>query len=182
MYLIVGLGNPGPQYEGTRHNIGFHFVDSLAQEAGISLANLRFQGMFGKGKFEGCDVVLLKPLTYMNLSGTSVREALAFFKIPPDRMIVVFDDLDQDTACVRMRTGGGHGGHNGVRDILAKLGTESFHRLKIGIGKPVHKSATANWVLGRFSDDELAKIKNESFSEGKNRLVMLFKHMNSKTS
>jgi PTH1 family peptidyl-tRNA hydrolase len=106
----------------------------------------------------------------MNVSGSSVQEAMTFFKVPPEKLIVVFDDLDQEPGAVRLRTGGGHGGHNGVRDILAKCGDDAFHRVKIGIGKPLHKSATADWVLGRLTTEERERLEKESFPLAKTRL------------
>ena len=170
MFLLVGLGNPGSQYDDTRHNVGFMLLDEIAREAGASLGAQKFRGQFGRGRWEGHDAAFLKPLTYMNVSGSSVQEALAFFKIPIEKLIVLFDDLDQEPGAVRIRSGGGHGGHNGVRDILAKCGGDAFHRVKIGIGKPVHKTATADYVLGRFSQEERDRLDKESFPLVKGRM------------
>ena len=170
MFLVVGLGNPGTQYEGTRHNVGFLLLDALVGEAGTSFSSQKFRAAFARGRWEGHDAVFLKPLTFMNVSGSSVQEALTFFKVPVEKLIVVFDDLDQEPGAVRLRTGGGHGGHNGVRDILAKCGDDAFHRVKIGIGKPLHKSATADWVLGRLTAEERERLERESFPLAKTRL------------
>jgi PTH1 family peptidyl-tRNA hydrolase len=170
MFLVVGLGNPGTQYEGTRHNVGFLLLDTLVGEAGTTFASQKFRAAFARGRWEGHDAVFLKPLTFMNVSGSSVQEAMTFFKVPPEKLIVVFDDLDQEPGAVRLRTGGGHGGHNGVRDILAKCGDDAFHRVKIGIGKPLHKSATADWVLGRLTTEERERLEKESFPLAKTRL------------
>lgn len=175
MYLIVGLGNPGSQYAETRHNVGFLFLDYLAMEAGVRIEQNKFHGLYAKGRLGSADVVFLKPMTYMNLSGSSVQDALTFFKISPEQMIVVFDDLDLEPGAVRMRVGGGHGGHNGLRDILAKVTSDKFPRIKIGIGKPEHKSATASYVLGKFSTDEWEHLNNESFRVAKERLFSCLK-------
>lgn len=170
-FLLVGLGNPGPQYDETRHNVGFLFLDALAAAAGSSPPQQsKFQSLYCRVRWEGFDLILLKPQTYMNVSGKAVAEALKFFKLPVEHLIVAFDDLDQAPGAVRSRFGGGHGGHNGVRDILAYLGTDKFHRLKFGIGKPEHKSATANWVLAPFSTTERASLLAESFPVGRARL------------
>ncbi len=170
MFLIVGLGNPGREYENTRHNVGFLFVDELASEANASPEQSRFQGLFQKGRWKDNDLIILKPQTYMNLSGVAVLECMQFFKIKPEDILVVFDDLDQEFAAVRTRFGGGHGGHNGVRDILARLGTDQFHRIKIGIGRPSHKSAVTSWVLGKITPAE-SNALHDSFALGRERLL-----------
>ena len=171
MFLLVGLGNPGPQYEATRHNVGFLLLDEIAVEARISFSSIKFRGLFGRGNWNGVDVALLKPQTFMNLSGAPVLEALQFFKLDQQQLVVVFDDLDQAHGAVKMRLGGGHGGHNGMRDILAKLPSDGFHRLKIGIDKPSHKAATADYVLGKFSEPQWNSLKEETFPTAKKRLL-----------
>lgn len=175
MHLIVGLGNPGTQYELTRHNVGFMFLDQLAESAGSQFSQTKFNSLVTRVTWKGFDVLLMKPQTFMNLSGTSVLEAVQFYKLPPSNLIVVFDDLDQAAGAVRLRVGGGHGGHNGVRDILARWGQDSFYRIKIGIGKPEHKSATANYVLGKFSAAELDDILKNSFPIAQKRLEEILK-------
>lgn len=122
----------------------------------------------------------MKPQGYMNTSGNSVQQAISFFKIAEEELIVVFDDLDQAPGAVKTRIGGGHGGHNGVRDILDKTGLDKFYRVKIGIGKPEHKSATANWVLGKFTHPEIATLENESFPIAKNRILSTMKQVSKK--
>jgi PTH1 family peptidyl-tRNA hydrolase len=179
MFLIVGLGNPGREYENTRHNVGFLFVDELASEANASPEQSRFQGLFQKGRWKDNDIVILKPQTYMNLSGASVLECMQFFKIKPEDLIVAFDDLDQEFGAVRTRFGGGHGGHNGVRDILARLGSDQFHRIKIGIGRPQHKSAVTGWVLGKITSPESETLR-ESFIIGRERLLGILQQRNKK--
>lgn len=174
MHLIVGLGNPGAQYAETRHNVGFLFLDDLASRIQAGSPQSRFQGSFFRGRWESHELVLLKPETFMNLSGRSVRECMHFFKIPVDRVIVVFDDLDQEPGAVRMRVGGGHGGHNGIRSILAELGDDKFHRIKIGIGKPEHKGATVNWVLGKLTDSEMTAL-DTSFAVARERTLSVLR-------
>lgn len=175
MHLLVGLGNPGTQYELTRHNVGFLFLDELADAAGGQFSQTKFNSLVCRISWKGHDLLLLKPQTFMNLSGASVLEAVQFFKLTPAQVTVVFDDLDQAAGAVRMRVGGGHGGHNGIRDILARWGQDGFFRLKVGIGKPEHKSATANYVLGRLSAEELQYLKDKSFAVARERLEDILK-------
>jgi PTH1 family peptidyl-tRNA hydrolase len=169
--LIVGLGNPGTQYEDTRHNIGFMLLDEIAQEAGSSFVfQSKFNSFVVKTTWQGCDVILAKPQTYMNLSGSAVRLILSYYKLNEENLIVVFDDLDQAHGAVKMRVGGGHGGHNGIRSLLEHTASDKFCRVKIGIGKPTHKTATASWVLNRFSHAEDDVLKNDSFPTAKKRI------------
>lgn len=175
MHLVVGLGNPGSQYELTRHNVGFMFLDELAESANAQFSQSKFNSSTCRVQWRGYDLLLIKPQTFMNLSGSSVFEAVQFYKLLPSQVIVVFDDLDQPAGAVRLRTGGGHGGHNGVRDILARWGQESFHRLKIGIGKPAHKTAVVGHVLGRFSPTELDELRTNSFKVAQERLIDVLK-------
>jgi PTH1 family peptidyl-tRNA hydrolase len=172
MFLIVGLGNPGREYENTRHNVGFLFVDYFAPEIASGPEQVRFQGIVQKGRWNNHDVILLKPQTFMNLSGASVLECMQFFKIPVENLIVVFDDLDQEFGAVRTRVGGGHGGHNGVRDILARVTSDQFHRIKLGIGRPNHKSAVTAWVLGKLTPSESDTL-NASFGVACERLLSI---------
>ena len=153
-HLIVGLGNPGKKYEGTRHNAGFMALELLARRHSISLGTKKFKSALGTGFVMNHPVVLLEPQTFMNLSGQSVQPAAAFYSVTPDRIIVVHDELDLDTGVVRVKSGGGHGGHNGLRDIIAKLGGErGFTRIRVGIGRPSRGDVTS-WVLGGFSKSE----------------------------
>ena len=176
MYVIVGLGNPGKQYEETRHNIGFMLIDEIAQEAQVSCAfQSKFNANLSKTKWFNHDVILVKPQTFMNLSGESVRLILAYFKITEQNLIVISDDLDQPHGAVRVRVGGGHGGHNGIRSLLEHMASDKFCRIKIGIGKPLHKSATADWVLHKFSDEEYLQLKKESFVTAKKRILDFIK-------
>lgn len=176
-FVIVGLGNPGQQYEDTRHNVGFMLVDEIAQEANASFAfQSKFNAFVVKTTWHGIDIILAKPQTYMNLSGESVRLILSYFKVTEQNLIVVSDDLDQAHGAVKMRIGGGHGGHNGIRSILEHTASDKFCRVKVGIGKPTHKGATANWVLHKFSNDELSSLQKESFLTAKNRILDYMKN------
>jgi PTH1 family peptidyl-tRNA hydrolase len=150
-HLVVGLGNPGREYEGTRHNIGFAMLDAFAARAGASIDRLRFHALCGEGTVGGHRVLFMKPQTFMNLSGTAVAEALSFYKIPLENLIVFCDDVSFDVGRVRIRRRGTHGGHNGLRNIIDHLSTEEFCRLKIGVGKkPSPDYDLVDWVLGNM--------------------------------
>ena len=159
MYLIVGLGNPGRQYEATRHNMGFDVIDKLVEEYQIPQGGVKFNAMYGKGIIGGQPALLMKPLSYMNLSGGPVREMANYFKIDPEtEMIVIYDDIDLDPGQLRIRAKGSAGGHNGIKSIIAHLGSE-FMRVKMGVGeKPAHYDL-ADYVLGHFqkADRELVE-------------------------
>lgn len=157
MYLIVGLGNPGPKYVGNRHNIGFLVVDHLADDLGVSFRE-KFKGLVGKGSLRGEDVILLKPMTFMNLSGESVQKAMAFYKIPPENVIVVHDELDLEEGTIRIKQGGGTAGHNGLKSMVQHCGGPDFVRIRYGIGRPRGGQATANYVLSDFNTDEMAVL------------------------
>jgi len=147
--LIVGLGNPGTEYAQTRHNAGFWYVEALARRYGIALkTESRFSGLTGRGMIEGHDVRLLMPNTFMNLSGKAVVPMAKFFQISPSQILIAHDELDLPSGSIRLKTGGGHGGHNGLRDITPHIGND-FHRLRIGIGHPGHKEKVHGHVLGR---------------------------------
>ncbi len=168
MFLLVGLGNPGREYESTRHNAGYEALDRLARAANATAFRDKFGGEYATGSLAGESVVLLRPLTYMNLSGQCVQPAAAFFKVPPSGVVVLHDELDVPLGQLRAKVGGGHAGHNGLRDIQAKLGTPEFARVRIGIGRPGpgFKGTVADFVLARFDayergqlDGALAKIQ-----------------------
>jgi len=148
--LIVGLGNPGPKYQDTRHNVGFWFVDRLAQRHAARLLNeSKFHGLLGRARAGGHDLRLLQPLTYMNRSGRSVLAVARYFDIAPERILVVHDELDLPPGQVRLKQGGGHAGHNGLRDTIAALGSRDFWRLRIGIDHPGDRSRVVDYVLSR---------------------------------
>jgi len=153
-FIIAGLGNPGPTYQWTRHNAGFLFLDRLANLENSVINRKTFSGLTGEWNFKGSRHVLLKPQTFMNLSGRSVMQALQFYKLPLSQLIVVHDELDLPFGTVRFKQGGGHGGHNGLRSIMEQLGKGDFLRLRIGIGKPTHGD-TVNYVLGTIPADQM---------------------------
>ena len=159
--LIVGLGNPGAEYEQTRHNAGALFVERVAAAKGVSLAaDKKYFGLVGKFSHQGRDVRLLIPTTYMNRSGQSVAALANFFRIPPAAILVAHDELDMLPGTARLKVGGGHGGHNGLRDIIAQLGNQnSFHRLRLGIGHPGDKHLVSSFVLGRAPRSEQEKLE-----------------------
>ena len=158
--LIAGLGNPGREHEETRHNAGAWFVEELARQSGVSLSSeSRFHGRTARIRMGGNDVRLLIPSTFMNLSGQSVGALINFFKIPLQDVLIVYDELDFEVGCVRLKTGGGIGGHNGLRDIVQSLGNQKdFHRLRIGIGHPGHASKVSGYVLSKPSSDDRQRI------------------------
>ena len=159
--LFVGLGNPGPEYEATRHNAGFWWIDALAQNLKLTLVPERsYHGLVARGNVGGQTVWLLEPQTFMNLSGKSVAALARFFKIQPDEILVVHDELDLPPGQVKLKKGGGHAGHNGLRDIHAQLGSPDYWRLRIGIGHPGVKSEVANWVLKKPAPDQRKLIED----------------------
>jgi PTH1 family peptidyl-tRNA hydrolase len=151
--LIAGLGNPGTKYQWTRHNAGFLVLDRLAEIIRVSVDRTKFGSLYGEGSWSGNRLVLLKPQTFMNLSGRAVAEAARFYKIPPADIIVVHDDLDLPFGQIRLKSGGGHGGHNGLRSIIAELGSADFVRLRVGIGRP-DKGSAEKYVLTPFSAED----------------------------
>lgn len=161
MYIIAGLGNPTRTYEGTRHNIGFEVIDRLADRFRIDVSIQKNKALCGKGVIEGLKVILAKPQTYMNLSGDSVRELAAYYKVEPQNIIVVFDDISLEPGQIRVRPKGSAGGHNGVKNIIARLGTEEFPRVKVGVGEKPKGWDLADYVLSRFSSED-RKVMDES--------------------
>ena len=154
-WLIVGLGNPGPEYAKTRHNVGFRCLDLLAEKLGVRVDKAKFQGLYGQTDYHGNRLYLLKPLTYMNLSGRSVLQLSACFQVPPQRIIVLFDDISLEPGRLRVRPNGSAGGHNGIKSIIAELGSQEFPRVKLGVGaKPHPDFDLAAWVLSTFSAQE----------------------------
>ncbi len=152
MYLIAGLGNPGTKYSGTRHNMGFDVIDLLIERHKIPQSGVKFNAMYGKGTINGHKVIVMKPLSYMNLSGGPIQQMAAFFKIDPaSRLIVIHDDIDLDPGVLRIRKQGSAGGHNGMKDIIQKLGTEQFCRVRVGVGAKPKDWDLADHVLSRFT-------------------------------
>ena len=162
MYLIVGLGNPGREYEATRHNRGFDVIDKLVEEHRIPQGGVTFNAMYGKGLIGGQQALLMKPLSYMNLSGGPIRDMLHYFKIDPEtEMIVIYDDIDTEPGSLRIRKQGSAGGHNGIKDIIKQLGTQKFTRIRIGVGAKPQGWDLADYVLGRF-DTQNRKLVDEA--------------------
>ncbi len=154
-WLIVGLGNPGSQYAKTRHNCGFRAIDILSQKLSCKIDKAKFQGLYGQTTVDGIKIFLLKPQTFMNLSGRSVLQLSAYYNIPPQRIIVLFDDISLPPGRLRVRADGSAGGHNGIKSIISELGSQDFPRVKIGVGaKPEPDRDLADWVLSSFSAAE----------------------------
>ena len=161
MFLIVGLGNPGKEYEDTRHNIGFKVVDNIAREYNIEINRQKFKGTYGEGFIDGEKVTLLKPTTYMNLSGESVREVVDFYNLDNEDILVIYDDISLEIGTLRIREKGSAGGHNGIKSIIAHIGSDVFPRIKVGVGQP--SGDLIKHVLGKFTKEE-AHILSESIN------------------
>ena len=160
MYLIAGLGNPGKEYETTRHNVGFMNIDCLADRLSCDVTTRKFQGFVGSGYIGGEKVILLKPQTYMNLSGESVRAAADFYKLDPDQVIVIYDDISLDVCAVRIRAKGSAGGHNGMKIIISHLGSHDYASVRVGIGEKTTSMVLADYVLSHFTKAEMDVLKD----------------------
>ena len=172
MYIIVGLGNPGKKYEHTRHNAGFEVIDILADRMGINVEESKHKGLLGRGMLEGQKVVLVKPQTFMNLSGECVREVSDFYKVAEDEIIVIYDDISLDPGQLRIRAKGSAGGHNGIKNIIAQLGTQVFPRVKVGVGEKPRMMDLADYVLSRFSKEDQGKM-DDAFKEAADAVAMM---------
>ena len=159
MYLIVGLGNPEPQYSQTRHNVGFDTVNLLAKKHNIEINKKDFEGLYGTGIINDEKVIILKPQTYMNESGRSIIQAQNYFKIPIENIIVIHDDIDIEKGIVKLRKKGGPGTHNGMKSVVSELKSKDFPRVRIGIGKPVFKELMISYVIEKLKDEEYEKLK-----------------------
>ena len=158
-WLIVGLGNVGDKYEGTRHNVGFRVADELAERAGVPVQRLKYRALTGQAEIGGVRVLLMKPVTFMNLSGEAVRPAADFYKVPADHILVLSDDVSLPVGKLRIRRGGSAGGHNGLKNIIQHLGTDQFPRVKVGVGEKPHPDYDmADWVLGKFQGEDRKAI------------------------
>lgn len=163
MFIIVGLGNPGKEYENTRHNAGFHVIDAVADQYNISVNELKHKAMIGKGVIEGQKVVLVKPLTYMNLSGEAVKSVVDYYKIDEtEELLVIFDDISLAPGQIRIRKKGSAGGHNGIKNIIAHLGHDTFRRIKVGVGEKPKGYDLADYVLGHFSAEDKVLMKEST--------------------
>lgn len=154
MYLIVGLGNPEPEYSNTRHNMGFDVINKLAKKYEIDINREKFNAIYGTGIIEGEKVILVKPQTYMNLSGKSIKEFFNFYKIQIDKLIVIYDDMDIEKAEIKIRKKGGPGNHNGMKSIVHELINDNFPRIRVGIGKPMYAEEKINYVIGKIPKEE----------------------------
>lgn len=164
MKLLVGLGNPGPEYAKTRHNIGFMAIDKLAEAFSIDVTKSKFQALYGEGNHKGEKIVLLKPMTYMNLSGNALREAMSWYKPDLDDIVILYDDMDTLVGKLRLRSKGSAGGQNGVKSVIQHLGTQEFQRIRMGIGRPAPGSDPIKHVLMNFRPDE-QKLIDEAVSK-----------------
>lgn len=174
-WLIVGLGNPGQKYEHTRHNMGFLTVDLLAEKAGIKLNKVKFKSAYNILSFAGCKCLVMKPQTYMNLSGEAVREVVQFYKIPTGHVLVIYDDVSLPVGKLRVRPTGSAGGHNGIKNIIAHLGTQEFPRIKIGTGAPETGGDMIDWVIGVPSQAE-REVLVESFERAIQAAACIIEH------
>lgn len=161
MYLIVGLGNPENEYANTRHNMGFDAINHLSKKLNINVTKEKFKGLYGDAMLNGEKVILLKPQTYMNLSGESIIQFKQFYKIPPENIIVIYDDIDVDVGKIKIRKKGGPGSHNGMKSVVKELKSEDFPRIRVGIGKPMFKEMMIGYVLEKLNGEE-KEILNES--------------------
>lgn len=174
-WLIAGLGNPGSKYENTRHNMGFRTVELLAEQRGVKLNKVKFKSAYNLMEFAGARCLVMKPQTYMNLSGEAVREAAQFYKIPTDHVLVIYDDVSLPVGKLRVRPTGSAGGHNGIKNIIAHLGTQDFPRIKIGTGAPEDKEGMIDWVIGVPSQKE-REVLLESFKRAIEAAACVIEH------
>jgi len=172
MYLITGLGNPTKEYDKTRHNAGFCVIDVLADKYRIDVSEKKHRGLCGRGVIEGQKVILVKPQTYMNLSGECLREVADYYKIDPEDIIVIYDDISLEPGQLRIRLKGSAGGHNGIKNIIAQLGTQEFPRVKVGVGAKPPRMDLADYVLGHFSAED-QKIMDEAFKDAADAAAMM---------
>ena len=172
MYLIAGLGNPTREYEKTRHNVGFEAIDILADKAGTTVTEKKHKALYGKGYIGGQKVILAKPQTYMNLSGESIREIADFYKIEPENIIILCDDINLSEGQLRIRLMGSAGGHNGLKNIISHLGTQEFPRIRIGVGEKPRGMDLADYVLGRFPKEQQA-VMEEAYRDAAEAACMM---------
>lgn len=175
MFLIVGLGNPEEEYSNTRHNMGFDTINKLANEYNIKINKNKFKGLCGSGIIENEKVILLKPQTYMNLSGESIKEAMAFYKIKSENIIVIYDDIDIEPGIIKIRKKGGSGGHNGMKSVISEIDTQNFPRIRIGIGKPENKGQLIEYVIGKMPQTD-KDILEKATILGKEAILEIIKN------
>lgn len=175
MYLIIGLGNPEAEYSKTRHNMGFNTINKIAQQYNIEINKNKFQGLYESAIIEGQKVILVKPQTYMNLSGNCVKQIADFYKIPKEEILVIYDDMDIEPGKIKIRKKGSSGGHNGVKSIIQMLGTEEFPRIRIGIGRPEHNGDEINYVIGAIPEEQIP-ILDEGVKKAKEAVIEILKN------
>lgn len=175
MYIIVGLGNPEEDYAKTRHNMGFNVINKLANQYKIEVKKKKFKALYGTGIIENQKVILVKPQTFMNNSGESVKEIIEFYKIKPEELIVIYDDIDLEAGTVKIRKKGGAGTHNGMKSVVHFIQTQNFARIRVGIGAPKHKGDLINYVIGVIPDEEV-KILDEAVTKAKEGVIEILKN------
>lgn len=174
MYLIVGLGNPEEDYSKTRHNMGFNVVNKIAKKYGIEINKKKFDSLYGEGIIENKKVILLKPQTYMNLSGKAIIQAANFYKIPLENICVIYDDMDIELGIIKIRKKGGAGSHNGMKSVVAELNSEDFARIRVGIGTPKFKDDSINYVIGAIPEEEV-KVLDEGTTKAADAMISILK-------
>lgn len=175
MYLIIGLGNPEEEYSKTRHNMGFNTINKLAQKYNIKITKTKYEGLYETGEIEGKKVILIKPQTYMNLSGNCVKQFVDFYKVEKENILVIYDDMDIEPGTIKIRKKGSAGGHNGMKSIIQMLGTEEFPRIRIGIGRPEHNGDEINYVIGTIPKEEIPKLE-EGTEKAKEAIIEILKN------
>lgn len=175
MYLIVGLGNPEEEYNRTRHNMGFHAINKIAEKYNLEIKKNKFQGLYENALIENQKVIFVKPQTYMNLSGKCVKEFVEFYKIESDKILIIYDDMDIEPGKIKIRKKGSSGGHNGIKSIIEELGTEEFSRIRIGIGKPQYKNDKINYVIGEIQEEDIEKLE-EGVDKAKDAVIEILKN------
>ena len=175
MYLVIGLGNPEAEYSKTRHNMGFNTINKIAQQYNIEINKNKFQGLYESAVIEGKKVILVKPQTYMNLSGNCVKEIADFYKVQKEEILVIYDDMDIEPGKIKIRKKGSGGGHNGMKSIIQMLGTEEFPRIRIGIGRPEHNGDEINYVIGAIPEEEIPKLE-EGVEKAKDEVIEILKN------
>ena len=175
MYLIVGLGNPEEEYSNTRHNMGFNTINKLAKQYNIEINKSKFKSLYGNGIIEKEKVILLKPQTYMNLSGTAIKEVMDFYKINKEELIIIYDDIDIEPGIINIRKKGGPGTHNGMKSVVNEIKTQDFTRVRVGIGMPSNKSDLINYVIGKISKDDIEKLEDGT-TKAKDALIEIIKN------
>lgn len=175
MYLIVGLGNPEPEYSKTRHNMGFDTINKVAQKCEIDITRTKFNSLYGSGTIKGEKIILLKPQTYMNLSGQAIKPFVDFYKIPLKNVLVIYDDMDVKESNIKIRPKGGAGSHNGAKSVVHELASENFPRIRVGIGKPITEYDAIDYVIGKLSSEQYTKLE-KGINKAANAVIYYVEH------